>query len=45
MTEYINYFNNANRIFREFGSTIIGIALDEKKQPFELYCMLALKVC
>jgi hypothetical protein len=45
MIEYINYFNDANRIFREFGSTINGIQLDEEKQPFELYCMLALKIC
>jgi hypothetical protein len=45
MTEYINYFNDANRIFREFGSTTIGITLDEEKQPFELYCMSGLKIC
>ena len=45
MIEYINYFNEANRIFREFGSTINGVPLDEEKQPFKLYCMLALKIC
>lgn len=45
MIEYINYFNVVIRIFKEFGTTISGISLDEEKQPFELYCMLALKIC
>ncbi|MCJ7649071.1 MAG: DUF5677 domain-containing protein [Candidatus Lokiarchaeota archaeon] len=45
MIEYINYFNEARRIFKEFGSTISDILLDEKNQPFELYNMLAIKLC
>lgn len=45
MIEYINSFNDATRIFKEFSSTLDGISLDEEKQPFELYCMLAIKIC
>lgn len=45
MKEFIDYFNEAARIFREFGLTIMDIMLDEVEQPFELYCMLALKLC
>jgi len=45
MIEYINYFNAATKIFIEFGSTLDRITLNEEGQPFELYCMLALKIC
>lgn len=45
MEKFIEYFRQANKLFRDFGLTIQGITLDEKEQPFELYCMLALKIC
>jgi len=45
MKEFISYFNQATMLFRDFGATIQGITLDEEEQPFELYCMLALKLC
>ena len=46
MDKYIIYLNETAKLLKVFGSTLNKIEFDQAKQePFELYCLLAMKIC